>query len=141
MKEAPDRVYSWKQEHPEEYSRFSVELIKMEHNDFSCLERIFNFGRHMYLLNAVNCLHRPHNSTIWNTNTTQSTSRWHSSVLAILIQILPLLCFSLPSATSPGRNTSIIQPRELILSFCTRRNNSTPPRVQSGNVEEGLYRI
>ena len=44
MKEALDRVYSWKQEHPEEYSRFSVELIKMEHNDFSCLERIFKMA-------------------------------------------------------------------------------------------------
>lgn len=44
MKEALDRVYSWKQEHPEEYSRFSVELIKMERNDFSCLERIFKMA-------------------------------------------------------------------------------------------------
>lgn len=36
-----DRVYSWKQEHPEEYSRFSVEMTKVERNVFSCLERIF----------------------------------------------------------------------------------------------------
>ena len=41
MREAMNRVYSWKQEHPEEYSRFSVEMMKVERNDFSCLERIF----------------------------------------------------------------------------------------------------
>jgi len=41
MREAMDRVYSWKQEHPEEYSRFSVEMTKVERNVFSCLERIF----------------------------------------------------------------------------------------------------
>ena len=39
MKEAPDRVYSWKQEHPEEYSRFEtsakpqidIEIINITH--------------------------------------------------------------------------------------------------------------
>ena len=41
MREAMDSVYLWKQEHPEEYSRFSVEMMKVERNDFSCLERIF----------------------------------------------------------------------------------------------------
>ena len=41
MREAMDRVYSWKQEHPEEYSRFSMEMMKIERNDFGCLERIF----------------------------------------------------------------------------------------------------
>ncbi len=44
MREAMDRVYSWKQEHPEEYSRFSVEMMKVERNDFSCLERIFKMA-------------------------------------------------------------------------------------------------
>ena len=39
-----DRVYSWKQEHPEDYSRFSVEMMKVERNDFSCLERIFKMA-------------------------------------------------------------------------------------------------
>ena len=39
-----DRVYSWKQEHPDEYSRFSVEMMKVERNDFSCLERIFKMA-------------------------------------------------------------------------------------------------
>lgn len=41
MREAMDKVYSWKQEHPGEYSRFSVRMMKMERNVFSCLERIF----------------------------------------------------------------------------------------------------
>lgn len=39
-----DRVYSWKQEHPDEYSRFSVEMMKVGRNDFSCLERIFKMA-------------------------------------------------------------------------------------------------
>lgn len=44
MREAMDRVYSWKLEHPEEYSHFSVEMIKIERNNFSCLERIFKMA-------------------------------------------------------------------------------------------------
>lgn len=44
MREAMERVYSWKQEHPDEYSRFSVEMMKIERNDFSCLERIFKMA-------------------------------------------------------------------------------------------------
>ena len=44
MREAMDKVYSWKQEHPEEYSHFSVEMMKVERNDFSCLERIFKMA-------------------------------------------------------------------------------------------------
>lgn len=39
-----EHVYSWKQEHPEEYSNFSVEMMKMVRNDFSCLERIFKMA-------------------------------------------------------------------------------------------------
>ena len=44
MREAMDKVYSWKQEHPGEYSRFSVRMMKMERNDFGCLERIFKMA-------------------------------------------------------------------------------------------------
>lgn len=44
MREAMDRVYSWKQEHQDEYSRFSLEMMKVERNDFSCLERIFKMA-------------------------------------------------------------------------------------------------
>ena len=44
MREAMDKVYSWKQEHPDEYSRFFVEMMKVERNDFSCLERIFKMA-------------------------------------------------------------------------------------------------
>ena len=44
MREAMDKVYSWKQEHPDEYSRFSVEMMKVRRNDFSCLERIFKMA-------------------------------------------------------------------------------------------------
>lgn len=39
-----DKVYSWKQEHPDEYSRFSVRMMKMERNDFGCLECIFKMA-------------------------------------------------------------------------------------------------
>ena len=44
MREAMERVYSWKQEHTEEYSRFSLDMMKAERNDFSCLERIFKMA-------------------------------------------------------------------------------------------------
>ena len=40
MREAMDKVYSWKQEHPYEYSRFSLDMMKVERNNFSSLERI-----------------------------------------------------------------------------------------------------
>ena len=43
-REAMERVYSWKQEHPEEYSRFSLDMTKVERNDFSSLERIFKMA-------------------------------------------------------------------------------------------------
>lgn len=44
MREAMDKVYSWKQEHPDEYSRFSLDIMKVERNDFSSLERIFKMA-------------------------------------------------------------------------------------------------
>lgn len=44
MKNALNKVYSWKQEHPEEYSHFSLDMMKMMHNDFCCLERIFKMA-------------------------------------------------------------------------------------------------
>ena len=44
MREAMDRVYLWKQEHPEEYSRFSLDMIKVERNNFSSLERILKMA-------------------------------------------------------------------------------------------------
>ena len=44
MREAMERVYSWKQEHTEEYSHFSLDMMKVERNDFSCLERIFKMA-------------------------------------------------------------------------------------------------
>lgn len=39
-----DKVYSWKQEHPDEYSRFSLDMMKVERNNFSSLERIFKMA-------------------------------------------------------------------------------------------------
>lgn len=44
MREAMGRVYSWKQEHPDEYSRFSLDMMKVERNNFSHLERIFKMA-------------------------------------------------------------------------------------------------
>lgn len=43
-REAMERVYSWKQEHPEEYSRFSLDMMKVERNDFSSLECILKMA-------------------------------------------------------------------------------------------------
>ena len=44
MREAMDKVYSWKQEHPDEYSRFSLDMMKVERNNFNSLERIFKMA-------------------------------------------------------------------------------------------------
>lgn len=44
MRNTLDKVYSWKQEHPEDYSRFSLDMMKMMRNDFSQLERIFKMA-------------------------------------------------------------------------------------------------
>lgn len=44
MRDALDKVYSWKSEHTEEYSRFSLDIAKMMRNDFSCLQRIFKMA-------------------------------------------------------------------------------------------------
>lgn len=44
MREAMDSVYSWEQEHPKEYSRFSLDMMKVERNNFSSLERIFKMA-------------------------------------------------------------------------------------------------
>ena len=41
MRDALDKVHFWKQEHQEDYSRFSLDMMKMMRNDFSQLERIF----------------------------------------------------------------------------------------------------
>lgn len=46
-------MYSWKQEHPDEYSRFSVEMMKVECNDFSCLERIFKIAAGFVLTSVL----------------------------------------------------------------------------------------
>lgn len=44
MRDALDKVHSWKQEHQDEYSRFSLDMMKMMRNDFSQLERIFKMA-------------------------------------------------------------------------------------------------
>lgn|SRR5574344_83339 len=44
MRDALDKVFSWKSEHTEDYSRFSLDMAKMMHNDFSCLQRIFKMA-------------------------------------------------------------------------------------------------
>ena len=44
MRDALDKVHSWKQEHQEDYSRFSLDMMKMMHNDFSQIERIFKMA-------------------------------------------------------------------------------------------------
>lgn len=44
MRDALDKVHSWKSEHMEDYSRFSLDMAKMMHNDFSCLQRIFKMA-------------------------------------------------------------------------------------------------
>lgn len=49
MRDALDKVHSWKQEHQDDYSRFSLDMMKMMRNDFSQIERIFKWLRNMCL--------------------------------------------------------------------------------------------
>ena len=44
MRDALDKVHFWKLEHQEDYSRFSLDMMKMMRNDFSQLERIFKMA-------------------------------------------------------------------------------------------------
>lgn len=44
MRDALNKVHSWKQEHQDDYSRFSLDMMKMMRNDFSQLERIFKMA-------------------------------------------------------------------------------------------------
>ena len=44
MRDALDKVHFWKQEHQEDYSRFSLDMMKMMRNDFSQIERIFKMA-------------------------------------------------------------------------------------------------
>ena len=44
MRDALDKVHSWTQEHQDDYSRFSLDMMKMMRNDFSQLERIFKMA-------------------------------------------------------------------------------------------------
>lgn len=44
MRDALDKVHSWKPEHQDDYSRFSLDMMKMMRNDFSQLERIFKMA-------------------------------------------------------------------------------------------------
>lgn len=44
MRDALDKVHSWKQEHQDDYSRFSLDMMKMMRNNFSQLERIFKMA-------------------------------------------------------------------------------------------------
>lgn len=44
MRDALDKVHFWKWEHQEDYSRFSLDMMKMMRNDFSQLERIFKMA-------------------------------------------------------------------------------------------------
>lgn len=48
-----DSVYSWEQEHPEEYSRFSLDMMKVERNNFSSLERIFKMAAGFVLTSVL----------------------------------------------------------------------------------------
>ena len=44
MRDALDKVHFWKREHQEDYSRFSLDMMKMMRNDFSQIERIFKMA-------------------------------------------------------------------------------------------------
>lgn len=59
-KTATDRafaeVYAWKQEHCETYSNFALDMMKVMHNDFDCIEHVFKMAvRYIPLPVLVEC--------------------------------------------------------------------------------------
>ena len=78
MREAMERVYSWKQGHPEEYSRFSLDMMKVERNDFCCFERIFKMAVGfvpMYVLIECQKLLAPYSEDVLSADERTSAAR------------------------------------------------------------------
>ena len=117
MREAMERVYSWKQEHPDEYSRFSVDMMKIERNDFSCLERIFKmaFGFvPMYVLIECQKLLAPDSEEVMSADERAVAA---SRVVDELMELKGYLRFSVYTETVGEKETPDSSEQFLIREF------------------------
>lgn len=87
MRNALDKVYSWKQEHPEDYSRFSLDMMKMMRNDFSQLERIFKMAaRYVPTSVLIEC----QKLLVSNTDTVLSDEEKTAAAVRVVDEIMAL---------------------------------------------------
>lgn len=117
MREAMDKVHSWKQEHPDEYSRFSVGMMKIERNDFSCLERIFKMAVGfvpMYVLIECQKLLAPDSEEVLSTDERAVAA---SRVVDELMELKGYLRFSVYAETVGEKEISDSSEQFLIREF------------------------
>lgn len=117
MREAMERVYSWKQGHPEEYSRFSLDMMKVERNDFCCFERIFKMAVGfvpMYVLIECQKLLAPYSEDVLSASERAVAA---SRVVDELMELKGYLRFSLYTETVGEEETSDSSEQFLIREF------------------------
>lgn len=133
MREAMERVYSWKQEHPDEYSRFSMEMMKTERNDFSCLERIFKMAVGFvptYVLIECQKLLAPDSEEVMSADERAVAA---SRVVDELMELKGYLRFSVYTETVGEKETPDLSEQFLIREF------SLSDEDLSGKDDEHLY--
>ena len=117
MREAMEHVYSWKQGHPEEYSRFSLDMMKVERNDFCCFERIFKMAVGfvpMYVLIECQKLLAPYSEDVLSASERAVAA---SRVVDELMELKGYLRFSLYTETVGEEETSDSSEQFLIREF------------------------
>lgn len=117
MREAMERVYSWKQGHPEEYSRFSLDMMKVERNDFCCFERIFKMAVGfvpMYVLIECQKLLAPYSEDVLSASERAVAA---SRVVDELMELKGYLRFSLYTETVGEKETPDSSEQFLIREF------------------------
>lgn len=117
MREAMERVYSWKQGHPEEYSRFSLDMMKVERNDFCCFERIFKMAVGFvpaYVLIECQKLLAPYSEDVLSVDEKTAAAR---RVVNELMELKGYLRFSLYTETVGEKETPDSSEQFLIREF------------------------
>ena len=143
MREAMDKVYSWKQEHPEEYSRFSVEMMKVARNDFSCYERIFKMATSFVPTSVLVECQKLFTSDSEESIPADDSAAVASQVIDELMRLKGYLRFGMYAETigddatgeAKDDNASPDEPRGLLLI----REFSLVDKDQSDDDEEHLY--
>lgn len=117
MREAMERVYSWKQGHPEEYSRFSLDMMKVERNDFCCFERIFKMAVGfvpMYVLIECQKLLAPYSEDVLSADERTAAAR---RVVNELMELKGYLRFGVYTETVGEKETPDSSEQFLIREF------------------------